>query len=100
MRVIRHVTLPLILPAFIAGLIFAFARHMTSLSAIIFLTTPEWPILTVWILSEVEQGGMSTAAAYSVILIAIVLVAIGLMYLWLNRTYGRRQNIDLSIGGG
>ena len=75
----RNVTLPLILPAFIAGLIFAFARHMTSLSAIIFLTTPEWPILTVWILSEVEQGGMSVAAAYSVILIAIVLAAIGLL---------------------
>ncbi len=74
----RKVTLPLIVPAFIAGLIFAFARHMTSLSAIIFLTTAEWPILTVWILSEVEQGGMSVAAAYSVILIAIVLIAIGL----------------------
>lgn len=95
----RNVTLPLILPAFIAGLIFAFARHMTSLSAIIFLTTAEWPILTVWILSEVEQGGMSTAAAYSMILIAIVLAAIGLLYFWLNRTY-RSATIDLSLGGG
>ncbi|MCB0047154.1 MAG: iron ABC transporter permease [Caldilineaceae bacterium] len=95
----RHVTLPLIIPAFIAGLIFAFARHMTSLSAIIFLTTAEWPILTVWILSEVEQGGMSTAAAYSVILIAIVLAAIGLMYAWLGRSYGS-SDIDLSMGGG
>ena len=45
---------------------------MTSLSAVIFLTTAQWPILTVWILSEVEQGGMSVAAAYSIILIAIV----------------------------
>lgn len=53
----RRVTLPLILPAFVAGLIFSFARHMTSLSAIIFLTTPKWPILTALILSEVEQGG-------------------------------------------
>ncbi len=96
----RNVTLPLIIPAFIAGLIFAFARHMTSLSAIIFLTTAEWPILTVWILSEVEQGGMSTAAAYSVILIAIVLAAIGLMYAWLGRSYGGSEDIDLSIGGG
>jgi len=96
----RYVTLPLILPAFIAGLIFAFARHMTSLSAIIFLTTPEWPILTVWILSEVEQGGMSTAAAYSVILIGIVLAAIGIMYFWLGRAYGRSENVDLSIGAG
>ncbi len=93
----RHITLPLILPAFIAGLIFAFARHMTSLSAIIFLTTPEWPILTVWILSEVEQGGMSTAAAYSVILIAIVLAAIGLTYWWLGRAYGGSQNVNLNL---
>lgn len=96
----RNVTLPLILPAFIAGLIFAFARHMTSLSAIIFLTTPEWPILTVWILSEVEQGGMSVAAAYSVILIAIVLAAIGLVYWWLGRTFASGEAADLSVGGG
>ena len=95
----RHVTLPLILPAFFAGLVFAFARHMTSLSAIIFLTTAQWPILTVWILSEVEQGGMSVAAAHSIILISIVLVAIGLMSLWLKRTYGARQDVDLTIGG-
>jgi iron(III) transport system permease protein len=94
----RNVTLPLILPAFFAGLVFAFARHMTSLSAVIFLTTAQWPILTVWILSEVEQGGMSVAAAYSIILIAIVLAAIGLMSLWLKRTYGARQDIDLSAG--
>ncbi len=94
----RKVTLPLILPAFIAGLIFAFARHMTSLSAIIFLTTAEWPILTVWILSEVEQGGMSTAAAYSVILIAIVLAAIGLLYLLLGRAFASQVDVDLSVG--
>jgi iron(III) transport system permease protein len=94
-----NVTLPLILPAFFAGLVFAFARHMTSLSAVIFLTTAQWPILTVWILSEVEQGGMSVAAAYSVILIAIVLAAIGLMSLWLKRTYGASQDVDLSVGG-
>ena len=94
----RRITLPLILPAFIAGLIFAFARHMTSLSAIIFLTTAEWPILTVWILSEVEQGGMSTAAAYSVILIAIVLAAIGLLYLLLGKAFASQVDVDLSIG--
>jgi iron(III) transport system permease protein len=96
----RKVTLPLILPSFFAGLVFAFARHMTSLSAVIFLTTAQWPILTVWILSEVEQGGMSVAAAYSMILIAIVLAAIGVMSLWLSRTYGGRQDVDLSSGSG
>jgi iron(III) transport system permease protein len=96
----RRVTLPLIAPALIAGLIFAFARHMTSLSAIIFLTTPKWPILTVWILSEVEQASMSTAAAYSMILIFIVLAAIGLMYWLVGRAFGSEDSVDLTIGAG
>lgn len=94
----RHITLPLILPAFVAGLIFSFARHMTSLSAIIFLTTAKWPILTALILSEVEQGGLSLAAAYSVVLIVIVLVAIGLLYLWAGRAYRTGADITLGIG--
>ena len=72
----------------------------TLARAISSVTTAQWPILTVWILSEVEQGGMSVAAAYSIILIAIVLVAIGLMSWWLKRTYGARQDVDLSVGGG
>ncbi len=94
----RRITLPLILPAFIAGLIFSFARHMTSLSAIIFLSNPKWRILTVEILSAVEQGGMSLAAAYSVILIAIVLIAIGLTYFILGRTLGSSgQRVDLNL---
>lgn len=96
----RKVTIPLIRPALLAGLVFAFARHMTSLSAIIFLTTPKWPILTVWILSEVEQGGLSTAAAYSVILIAIVLSAIMLMYALIGRQARALGGVDLSVGGG
>lgn len=94
----RKVTLPLILPAFVAGLIFSFARHMTSLSAIIFLSTAKWPILTALILSEVEQGGLSLAAAYSVVLIAIVLVAIGLLYAWAGRAY--RPGEDITLGAG
>jgi iron(III) transport system permease protein len=96
----RKVTVPLIRPALLAGLVFAFARHMTSLSAIIFLTTPKWPILTVWILSEVEQGGLSTAAAYSVILITIVLGAIMLMYALIGRQARALGGVEISVGGG
>jgi len=95
----RQVTLPLILPAFVAGLIFSFARHMTSLSAIIFLSSAKWPILTALIMSEVEQGGMSVAAAYSVVLITIVLVAIGLMYAWAGRAF-KTTGIETSLGAG
>jgi iron(III) transport system permease protein len=95
----RQVTLPLILPAFVAGLIFSFARHMTSLSAIIFLSTAKWPILTALIMSEVEQGGTSLAAAYSMILIFIVLGAIALMYAWAGRAF-RTTGIETSLGAG
>jgi iron(III) transport system permease protein len=96
----RHVTLPLILPAFIAGLIFSFARHITSLSAIIFLTTPRWRILTALILSEVEQGGMSVAAAYSVLLIVLVFGAIGVMSVVAGRAFRTEEGVDMALGAG
>ena len=96
----RRVTLPLILPAFIAGLIFSFARHVTSLSAIIFLTNPRWRILTALILSEVEQGGMSVAAAYSVLLIVLVFGAIGVMYAVAGWTFQGEERVDMALGAG
>ncbi len=96
----RRVTVPLITPALLAGMVFAFASHMTSLSAIIFLTTPRWPILTVWILSEVEQGGLSTAAAYSVILVTIVFAAILLMYVVAGRRLRALGGVNWSAGSG
>lgn len=95
----RRVTLPLVLPAFVAGMIFSFARHMTSLSAIIFLSSAKWPILTALIMSEVEQGGTSLAAAYSMILIFIVLAAIGLMYAWAGRAF-RTTGVETTLGAG
>jgi iron(III) transport system permease protein len=96
----RHITLPLILPAFMAGLIFSFARHMTSLSAIIYLTNPRWRILTALILSEVEQGGMSVAAAYSVLRIVIMFGAIGLMYAVVGCTFRAEEGVDMALGAG
>jgi iron(III) transport system permease protein len=96
----RRITLPLILPAFLAGLIFSFARHVTSLSAIIFLTTPRWRILTALILSEVEQGGMSVAAAYSVLLIVLVFCAIGLMSVVAGRAFRAEERMDMALGAG
>ena len=94
----RRVTLPLILPALLAGLIFSFTRHMTSLSAIIFLVSPQWRIVTASILSEWEQGGISVAAAYSTTIIVLVLIAIGVLYLIVNKLLGGRGDVDLSLG--
>ena len=94
----RKITLPLISPALLAGLIFSFTRHMTSLSAIIFLVSPQWRIVTASILSEWEQGGVSFAAAYATVIIVLVLIAIGLLYFITNKVLGGRGEIDLSLG--
>lgn len=94
----RKVTLPLILPALLAGLIFSFTRHMTSLSAIIFLVSAKWRIVTASILSEWEQGGVSIAAAYSTLIILFVMLAIALLNFFTNRLFRGREGIDLSQG--
>jgi iron(III) transport system permease protein len=94
----RKVTLPLILPALLAGLIFSFTRHMTSLSAIIFLVSARWRIVTASILSEWEQGGISIAAAYSTVIIIFVMIAIGLLYFITGRILKGRGDVDISMG--
>jgi len=90
----RRITMPLIRPAFLTGLIYSFARSMTSLSAIIFLITPRWRIMTAQILNEAETGRFGNAAAYCVVLIAIVLAAIGLMYAVVGSTTGAERFVE------
>lgn len=77
----RRVTLPLIRPALLSGLTYAFARSMTTLSPIIFITTPQTKIMTSQILSEVDSGRFGNAFAYCTILIVIVMTVIGLLNL-------------------
>jgi iron(III) transport system permease protein len=95
-RTFRKITLPLIRPAFLSGLIYAFARSMTTISSIIFLTTPETRIMTQQILNEVESGRYGRASAYCVILILIVLVAIAGLYF----TVGSKSGAERGLEGG
>lgn len=90
----RKITLPLIRPAFLTGLIYAFARSMTTISAIIFLTTPHTRIMTQQILNEVEHARYGNAFAYCVILIVIVLVAISVMYFLVGSTNGTERRLE------
>ncbi|OKL55165.1 iron transporter permease [Bowdeniella nasicola] len=77
----RTVTLPLIRPAFLTGLSYAFARSMTTLSPIIFITTPHTRIMTSQILSEVDAGRFGNAFAFCTILIVIVMSVLGIINL-------------------
>ncbi len=95
-RTFRRITIPLIRPAFLAGLIYAFARSMTTISAIIFLTTPQTKIMTQQILNEVENGRYGNAFAYCVILIVIVMLAVGILY----GLIGARTGAERRFQGG
>ncbi len=88
-RTFSKITLPMIVPAFFSGLVFAFVRAMTAVSAAIFLVSSRWNLMTVHIMSQVESGNLGAAAAYSVILVVIVALAIGLIRLLLKARYGR-----------
>ena len=75
----RRVTLPLIMPAFFAGLGVVFIRSMTAISATIFLVSIGWSLITVKILENMTELSLGPAAAYSVLVVVIVFVVIALI---------------------
>jgi iron(III) transport system permease protein len=81
----RRVMLPLILPAFFAGLGVVFIRSMTAISATIFLVSINWTLITVKILENMTEVALGPAAAFSVFVIAVVLAMTGLLNLTLKR---------------
>ncbi|MEK7205855.1 MAG: ABC transporter permease subunit, partial [candidate division NC10 bacterium] len=86
----RRIILPLLVPAFFSGLVFSFVRAMTAISAAIFLVSADWNLMTVQILSQTEAGRLGAAAAFSVLLILIILVAIGIIRLILGQLFEYR----------
>ena len=75
----RRITLPLILPAFFAGLGVVFIRSMTAISATIFLVSISWTLITVKILENITELSLGPAAAFSVLVVAIVFVVIAII---------------------
>ena len=71
-----RVILPLLRPAVLAGMIFTFTRSVTTLSAVIFVVSPHWALVTPTILSQMDRGDVGEAAALSVVLIVLVLLVI------------------------
>ena len=69
----RRIMLPLILPAFFAGLGVVFIRSMTAISATIFLVSIDWTLITVNILENMTEVALGPAAAFSVFVIVVVL---------------------------
>ena len=79
--VFRTVTLPLIKDSFLSGLVTAFVRSITAISAIILLVTPQFFLITVQINEFAEKGSYGIACAFATILIAITYGSVLLMNL-------------------
>ena len=71
-----RVLLPLVRPAVVGGMIFTFTRSVTTLSAVIFVVSPHWSLVTPAILSQMDRGDVGEAAALSVLLVVLVLMVI------------------------
>jgi iron(III) transport system permease protein len=96
----RRITLPLILPAFFAGLGVVFIRSMTAISATIFLVSINWTLITVRILENITELSLGPAAAFSVLVVVIVFAVIALIGLALRRFRAAGALEVTSILGG
>ena len=83
-KVFMTVTLPLIKDSFLSGLVTAFVRSITAISAIILLVTPSFLLITVQINEFAEKGAFSIACAFATILIIITYGAVLLMNLFMK----------------
>ena len=84
-KTFRKITLPMIAPAFFSGLAFSFVKAMTAISAIIFVVSGRWNLITVAILGFVDNSQYAQAAAMSLLLIVIVLIALSIIQILVGR---------------
>src|SRR5206468_667586 len=91
-RTVRRVILPLLRPAVIAALVYSFISAMTSISAVIFLTSPRFDMATVNIVGRAEVGEYGYATAYASVLIVLMVLAVLLIRVLVGtRDLGQRQ---------
>ena len=80
-----RILLPLIRLSLLAGLIFSFTQNITTLSAVIFVISPRWNLITAAMLAEIETGKIGGASALGSILILIVLLLNVFNYFFIER---------------
>jgi iron(III) transport system permease protein len=97
---VRRVILPLLRPAIIASLVYAFVRAITSVSAVIFLVSAQYNLATAYIVGRVEISDFGVAIAYSSVLIICMLGAIGLIQLGVGEQRRARRTIGAPAAFG
>ena len=87
-KTFTSITIPLVLPAVLAGMRYLFIHSMTAISATIFLVSVHWTLITTRILECMTELQFAQACAFSIVLIVLVFIASGVMQL-LARTLCR-----------
>lgn len=77
----RRIVLPIIFPAAVYGFVYVFMTTMVSLSAVVFLTSPAHPLVSVFIFQWAQYGYVGLASAATVKVIGVVAVCLGLIQL-------------------
>ena len=88
----RDIMLPLLKAPFLSGLVLSFLRSITCLSIVIFLYTSKTVVGTVSIMNLVNQNNWGAAAAFTVVLISIAFIVLGIAQ-WVMKKMG----IELKI---
>lgn len=78
-RISIHIIAPFVTPMLISVFFFLFMRSMVTLSAVIFLTTPQLTVAAVTIMRLDDAGLTSQAAAFSTAVMAVVAIALASM---------------------
>lgn len=74
----RRITLPMLRNAFFSGIVYSFVKAITAVSAVIFLVSPKWNLVTSKIYTLFDQAKYSQAAAFVTMMVGILLVFIGI----------------------
>ena len=72
----RRIVLPIIFPAFLYGFMFVFMTTMVSISAVIFLVPPGFPLASIYIFDSAIWGYIGLASATTLKLVAVVAVCL------------------------
>lgn len=93
LQTFTKVTLPLLFPTLVGIAVFFFMRSMVTLSAVIFLITPNTQVAAVSVLYLQDRGATNQAAAFSVCIIVTIMVVLLAVRLLLNATGHRNVSL-------
>ncbi len=78
--ILWRITLPLLRPAFVAVLTFSFIKAMTDITAVIFLVSPHWRLMSVDIYNYIMAGRVGVAAAMASVMVIVVVLVLAVIW--------------------